>query len=214
MTAAPNPLYFVICFPLFWFAVTLLLSFMSGWYGLMERYPDHGEAALAVLANQSGSLGAVSMRGILKLSVCPSGLRIGIMRIFGPFCRDFFVPWSEITITRGDLFFWKVAKLSFGQPPIGKLTVFADVADRMACAAGDHWPEAGDFPEQTPDKALSRIAKQWLLMTALASAFFIVVPWLVSPKWTAKPPIAAAILFPAVVFGIVAAVQYLRRQRP
>lgn len=54
------------------------------------------------------------------------------MRIFGPFCRDFFVPWNEITITRGDRFFWKVAKLTFGQPSIGKLTVFADVADRMA----------------------------------------------------------------------------------
>ncbi len=91
MNAAPNPLYFLIGFPLFWFAVTMLLSFVSGWYGLMERYPDRAETALAVLANQSGSLGAVSMRGILKLSVCPSGLRLGIMRIFGPFCRDLFV---------------------------------------------------------------------------------------------------------------------------
>src|ERR1700691_5039150 len=122
MTAAPNPLYFVICFPLFWFAVTLLLSFMSGWYGLMERYPDHGEAALAVLANQAGSLGGVSMRGILKLSVCPSGLRIGIMRIFGPFCRDFFVPWEEIRATRATVWFQPVAKLEFGSPMIGSLT--------------------------------------------------------------------------------------------
>jgi len=148
MSAAPNPLYFLICFPLLWFAVTMLLSVISGWFGLMERYPDHGETALAVLANQSGSLGAVSMRGILKLSVCPSGLRIGIMRIFGPFCRDFFVPWNEITVTRGDRFFWKQAKMSFGQPPIGNLTVLADIADRLARAAGNHWPEPGSFPEE------------------------------------------------------------------
>jgi hypothetical protein len=134
------------------------------------------------------------------------------MRIFGPFCRDFFVPWSEITVTRGDLFFWKVANVFFGQPPIGKLTVFADVADRMASAAGNHWPERGAFPEQTRDKAFARIAKQWLFMAILASAFFIVVPWLVSPKGAAKPAFAAAILFPAVVFGIVAGVQYLRRR--
>jgi hypothetical protein len=171
MSAAPNPLYFLTCFPLFWFAVTMLLSFVSGWYGLMERYPDHGETALAVLANQSGSLGAVSMRGILKLSVCQAGLRVGIMRIFGPFCRDFFVPWNEITVTRGDRFFWKVAKLSFGQPSIGKLTVFADVADRMARAAGNQWPEPGSFPEETRGQALSRIAKQWVFMTTLAAAF-------------------------------------------
>ena len=36
------------------------------------------------------------------------------MRIFGPFCRDFLVPWSEITVTRSDRVVWKVAKLSFG----------------------------------------------------------------------------------------------------
>ena len=114
MNAPPNPLYFLIAFPLLWFAVTMILSFLSGWFGLMERYPDRDEISVVTLANQSGSLGFVSMRGILKLSVCPSGLRIGIMRIFGPFCRDFLVPWNEITVTRSDRVFWKVAKLSFG----------------------------------------------------------------------------------------------------
>jgi hypothetical protein len=214
MTGAPNPLYFLICFPLFWFAVATLLSYLSGWFGLMERYPDRAEDALTILTYQSGSLGAVSMRGILKLSVCPSGLRVGIMRIFGPFCRDLFVPWNEITVTRGDRFFWKVAKLSFGHPSIGKLTVFADVADRMARAAGNHWPEPGSFPKETGRQSLSRVAKQWVFMTTLASAFFILAPRLVSPKGALGPPIAVAVLFPAIVFGIVALVQYLRRQRP
>lgn len=148
MSAEPNPLYFLICFPLFWFAVTLLLSFVSGWFGLMQRYPDRAEDALAVLAHQSGSLGGVSMRNILRLSVCASGLRIGIMRIFGPFCHDFFVPWTEISITRSDFFFWKAAKLSFGYPPVGKLTVFAKTADRMARTAGDRWPERGSPQER------------------------------------------------------------------
>jgi hypothetical protein len=69
VSTAPNPLYFLIGFPLFWFAVTLLLSSLSGWFGLMERYPDHREAALSVFANQSGSMGAVSMRGILEGTV-------------------------------------------------------------------------------------------------------------------------------------------------
>ena len=211
MSASPNPLYFLIGFPLFWFAVTMILSFVSGWFSLMERYPDHGETALAVLANQSGSLGAVSMQRVLKLSVCPSGLRIGIMRIFGPFCRDFLVPWNEITVTRGDRFFWKVAKLSFGQPSIGKLTVFADVADRMARAAGNHWPESGSLPEETGGQAFSRLAKQWVFMTTFAAGFFIIAPRFLSPRGVAGPPIAVAILFPAVVFGIGALVQYFRR---
>ncbi len=92
MKQAPDPLYFLIFFPLLWFAVTMLLSFLSGWFGLMERFPDRTENPLLTLTGQSGSLGKVSMSRILTLSVCPAGLRIGIMRIFGPFSRDFLVP--------------------------------------------------------------------------------------------------------------------------
>ncbi len=214
MNAPPNPLYFLIAFPLLWFAVTNILSFLSGWFGLMERYPDRDEISVVTLANQSGSLGLVSMRGIMKLSVCPSGLRIGIMRIFGPFCRDFLVPWNEITVTRSDRVFWKVANLSFGQPSNGNLRVFAEVADRMARAAGSHWPEPGSFPQETRSQSFSRIAKQWVATTGLAAAFFIVAPRLVTPTAATRPPIVVSILFPAIVFGIGAIVQYFRRQRP
>jgi hypothetical protein len=212
--SSPNPLYFLIFFALLWFAVTMLLSFLSGWFGLMERYPDHAEAPLVTLANQSGSLGRVSMSRILKLSICPSGLRIGIMRIFGPFSRDFFVPWSEISVTRGNRFFWKVAKLSFGRPSNGSLTVFAEVADHLARAAGNLWPESGSFPEEASGQAISRIAKQWAAMTGLAATFFILAPRLLGPKGANGPPILVAVLFPAIVFGIGAMVQYFRRNRP
>jgi hypothetical protein len=214
MNGPPNPLYFLIAFPLLWFAVTMILSFLSGWFGLMERYPDRGEMPVVTLANQSGSLGLVSMRGVLKLSVCPSGLRIGIMRIFGPFCRDFLVPWNEIAVTRSDRVFWKVAKLSFGNPSNGSLKVFAEVADRMARAAGSQWPEPGSFLQETASQSLSRIAKQWVGMTGLAAAFFIIAPRLMTPHAAARPPIVVAILFPAIVLGIGAALQYFRRQRP
>ncbi len=214
MSAPPNPLHFLIAFPLLWFAVTVILSFLSGWFGLIDRYPDRNETPVVTLSNQSGSLGLVSMRGVLKLGVCPSGLRIGIMRIFGPFCRDFLVPWNEITVTRSDRVLWKVAKLSFGQPENGNLKVFADVADRIARAAGNHWPEPGSFPQETGSQSFSRIAKQWVAMTGLAAAFFIIAPRLMIPNSAARPPIFAAILFPALVFGIGAMAQYFRRQRP
>src|SRR3984957_11342513 len=213
MSGSPNPLYFLLAFPLLWFAVTMILSFLSGWFGLMERYPDRDEIPVVTLANQSGSLGLVSMRGILKLSVCPSGLRIGIMRIFGPFCRDFLVPWNEITVTRSDRVFWKVAKLSFGQPSNGNLKVFAEVADRMARAAGNRWPEPGPFPQETRSQSVSRIAKQWVAMTGVAATFFVIAPRLATPNAAERPPVAVAILFPAIVFGVGAVIQYFRRQR-
>ena len=176
MKQAPDPLYFLIFFPLLWFAVTMLLSFLSGWFGLMERFPDRAENPLLTLTGQSGSLGKVSMSRILTLSVCPTGLRIGIMRIFGPFSRDFLVPWDEIT--------------------------------------GARWPESGSFPEETGNEALSRVVNQWLAATCLAAAFFCIAPRLMGPKGVNGPPIAVAVLFPAIVFGIGAMVQYFRRNRP
>jgi hypothetical protein len=68
------------------------------------------------------------MRGILILSVCPTGLRVGMMRIFGPFCRDFFVPWESIAIIRKTVLFWPVAKLQFGNPVVGTLSIRAHAA--------------------------------------------------------------------------------------
>jgi hypothetical protein len=208
------PFYFPIFFVLMWLAVTTMLGFMSGWYTLMKSYPNQPENSLHTFARQSGSVNFVGMRSILTLSVCPSGLRVGIMRIFGIFCRDFFVPWNAISVSRKDRVLWKVAKIHFGHPAVGNLTLPSEVADRIARAAGGLWPEQGPFPEETSSQASSRIIKQWAAMTGFAAAFFIIAPRLITPKGSATPPIIVAVLFPAVVFGVVGLVQYLRRERP
>jgi len=208
------PLYFPFFFVLLWFAVTVLLGFMSGWYFLMRRFPDRPETPLRTFNNQSGSIGLVGARSLLTLSVCPGGLRVGMMRIFGPFSKDFFIPWNEMSVIRKDRLLWKVATIAFGNPSVGSLTLMDDLANRLARVAGKAWPEPGPFPEETKTQASSRIFKQWLAMTGFATAFFIVVPRLMTPNGADRPPIVVAILFPAIVFGIAAMVQYFRRQRP
>jgi hypothetical protein len=62
------------------------------------------------------------------------------MKFFGLFARDFMVPWRDIKVKRSRWFWMDVAELSFGSH--GKLTVRADIADRLAAAAGKDWPEA------------------------------------------------------------------------
>jgi hypothetical protein len=203
--------YFPFAFPVFflaiWLAVTIGLGSASGWYSLARRYPDRNEAALLQLNGQSGTMRGVGMRGILRIAVCPSGLRLGIMRIFGPFCRDFFVPWEQITVTRKDRFFWKSATFQFGNPIAGTLSIASHVADRLAQSAPRRWPEQGPFEGETNKVAGARLFKQWALLTFIAATFFIVVPRLMAPPG-AWPPIAVAILFPAVVIGVSALIQY------
>jgi hypothetical protein len=195
-----------------WLAITTLLGLLSGWYFLMQRFPDRDEKELSQLKYQSGSMGiGVSMNRILNIGVCPSGLRIGMMRIFGIFCRDFFVPWDQLRVGRKKGFLWQPAELRFGNPPVGRLRIPSHIADRLARAALDQWPEEGPFPEETNTQVFTSIARQWAAATCFAAIFFIAVPRITSPS--ANLPISVAIIFPAVVFGIAYLIEYYRRTK-
>jgi hypothetical protein len=202
-----------IVFPLFfvtlWMMVTTILALLSGWFRLMAEYPDQSAEPVLRLRGQSGMMGlGVSMSGVLILSVCPAGLRVGMMRVFGPFCRDFFVPWESIAITRKTILFWPVARLQFGNPVVGTLSISARSANRMARMATGWWPEVGQFPDEKRGDVFRRLLAQWAVVTSFAALFFILVPLAVAPN-EARPPILVAILFPAIVFGVVFGVRFL-----
>jgi len=206
------PVAFLLFFAMMWLVVTTKLGRTSGWYELMHRFPDRFDTPLLTLKGQSGKVGAVSASGILNVSVCPSGLRLGMMRLFGPFSRPFLVPWESVHVTRKETWFWRSARIEFGIPSVGSVTLASEVADRLARAAGSHWPEPGPFPVETNGQAAARIFKQWLLLTGFAATFFTVAPRLASPKGDALP-IELALLFPAIVFGIVSLIRYFTRAR-
>jgi len=136
-------LVFVVLFPLFFTVLALgigsLIGLVSGWYSLQSRYPDQPGEPILRLRFQSGMMGQAraNLQSVLMLSVCPLGLRVGMWRLMGPFCRDFFVPWQEIAVERSPTLFGQGARLTFGSPAVGSLFVSGAVADRLARAAGD-----------------------------------------------------------------------------
>jgi hypothetical protein len=71
------------------------------------------------------------------------------------------------------------------------------------------WPETGPFPEEKHRDTLWRLLAQWAAITCIAALFFTLVPLAVAPAG-ARPPIVVAILFPAIVFGVVTIVRYVR----
>jgi hypothetical protein len=208
--------HFAVFFPLFfallWLTVTTILAVLSGWFRLMVKFPNQTAEPVLRVRGQSGSMGlGVSMRGVLTLSVCPCGLRVGIMRLFGPLCREFLVPWEDISISRKNSVFWSMAELRFGRPAIGSLTIPQHVANRLARAATVSWPETGPFPQENNRDALRRLAIQWALVTLVAALFFTLVPLAVAPAG-ARPPIIVAIMFPAIVYGVATIVRYVREK--
>jgi hypothetical protein len=199
--------FFPLFFLGFWLLVTTILAGLSGWFSLMTRYPNRNEIQVLKLRWQSGTMGmGVRMNGLLTLGVCPSGLRVGMFRVFGPFCRDFFVPWEEVFVDRSESWlFGKRAKINFGSA--GSLTVFANVVDRIARALPERWPEKDAPAAETRRGIFLRLTKLWLLTAGGASAFLSVVI-LSLPSTETGPPLAVAILFPAIVFGLSFLLQY------
>jgi hypothetical protein len=194
-----------------WLFVTSILAAKSKWFSLMRQYPNRDELPVLRLRFQSGRMSGVSMSGILRLDACPSGLRVGIWRLFGLLSRDFLVPWTDIRVERKTRFLWKVAELQFGAGA-GNLTISDVVANRIARAIPMQWPEAGPFPEETVRQAFWNVFKLWAFGTLIAATFFTVAPRLMSPHGP-YPPIAVAILFPAIVFGIRAVFSFFFRVR-
>jgi hypothetical protein len=204
-----NPaIFFPLFFVVLWLMSTTVLALLSGWFRLMAEYPDQAIEPILQLRGQSGRMGLVAMRGILTLSVCPSGLRVGMKRVFGPFCRDFFVPWESIAVVRTTVLFSPAAKLQFVDPAVGTLTIPAHTANRLARAAMGRWPEAGPFPEDMRGDRFRRLLAQWAIATCVAALFFTVFRLAMGPSG-GGPPIWVTALFPAIFFGVAFFVRFL-----
>jgi len=91
---------FPILFPLFfagmWLGVSVLLSRLSGWSRLAERYPAAAEPEGERIVWTSAQLGGVSFRSCLNVTLGPSGLYLVPARIFRLFMTPVIVPWSDI----------------------------------------------------------------------------------------------------------------------
>jgi hypothetical protein len=203
---AAFPLFFIVM----WLGATSLLGLISGWYFLAARFPDQPEEPLFRLNGLSGSMGlGVSFSRILTISVCRSGLRIAMWRVFGPFCRPFFVPWGSLTVTRKTVLFMPVVRLGFDDVPLGRLTIARSAANRLARAAGEDWPERSPIPNPTAGEVARLLLIQWALATGLAATFFTVAPRLLSPR-ALHVPLAVTVLFPGIVFGIGAVITFFQ----
>jgi hypothetical protein len=81
-----------------------------------------------------GPLGA-RMNNILRLDVCPSGLRVALPWLFAFANKPLFVPWDDIQAARVDGVFLNEIHLKFGRPETGTLIVSEALGNEIAAAA-------------------------------------------------------------------------------
>jgi hypothetical protein len=207
------PYVFPFIFVGMWLAVSTVLGFLSGWFGLQQYYPDDGsESPLLKLGRQSGSMGlGVALGGILKLQAYPSGLGVAISRFYGPFQKPLKIPWKEIEAEKSSGFFLPMMKLRLGKPANGTLKISARSWARLVDAV----PRTGNARFQMP--AVERVSRrstaqamfvQWLVMTSLAGGFFYFASR--QNGFEVPVPLGICIGFPAVIFGIGQLIRFAR----
>ncbi|HEV8408297.1 MAG TPA: hypothetical protein VGQ34_10225 [Sphingomicrobium sp.] len=206
------PYAFPILFVGTWLLMTSLVGLLSGWFNLQQWYPDDGsEEALLTLNRKSGSMGTgVGLNGVLRLRSYPSGLGLGISRIFAPFQKPLKIPWSEIEAEPSSSFFVPMVKLNLGKPANGRLKISARSWSRLIEAVPS--PSSGrqfQMPAAIPVSAGSfarALIIQWAVMSAAASVVFTAFFMTAAPS--VRVPLALCVGFPIVVFGIGQLIRY------
>ena len=128
------PFTYLLLIPTVWFSLSWLLSRISGWHRLAQRYPvshtsesktaeSHtSESETASL--RSGRIGPVNYYSCLKFGVNDEGLLISIAPPFRVGHPPLFIPWSHFHHVKDDgMMYSHKAKASIGQPTITRMTL-------------------------------------------------------------------------------------------
>jgi len=123
---------FTVFFAAMWIGVTSLLGRLSGWNALVRAFPDRPDQPVDSLKFRSARMGAVNYSTCLWLDICPTGLRVSVLRLLGPFQKPFLVPWNQIRVEPGFDLLIKAVRLSFGLRGEGSMTISRRTFDRIA----------------------------------------------------------------------------------
>ncbi len=84
---------------------------------------------------QSARMRGVNFNNCLTLGVCPTGLRISMMRLLGPFQKPLFIPWAQIEPSRTKVAFFDYVRLNAGRMEESTIAIRQKTFDRIASVA-------------------------------------------------------------------------------
>ena len=123
---------FPFVFAAIWCGVCLLISGISGWSRLAEKYPGSETPAGKCFSWQRGRMGVANYKNSLVIHTSPEGLHLAVMKLFRVGHPPIFIPWSDIHNATFQRLFWsETVAFEAGHPPLAKIhlrrDVFADV---------------------------------------------------------------------------------------
>jgi hypothetical protein len=122
-----------------WLLVGMILSHVSGWASLGERYAATGRPPWNRLWGQVVSVGLVNENGVTGLAAGPDGLFLFAKPLFRFGRRPLLIPWRAVTyISVRKILWWKSYKFDLG----GVTTIrvrekaFGEIATHLALLQG------------------------------------------------------------------------------
>jgi hypothetical protein len=129
-------LLFPLALAVFWCAIVIMLSILSGWRRLAQSYAtDLAPRGTAFLC-QSGYVGFVAYRNCLSARVASEGLFLSVLWPFRPGHKTLLIPWSAIHDEEPRQVFWlQFTRFQIGTPSIGRLQLPAKVLEAQRAVA-------------------------------------------------------------------------------
>jgi hypothetical protein len=122
---------FAIIFPLFWCFVIWLISQLSGWQRLAQRYRALQPPSGKVWSWQYGMIGWAGYNGVLTLTANAQGLFMETLWLFGFGHPRLFIPWQEFREVKVEnYFFRRQVRAKVGFPPLATVRLPAAVFEQ------------------------------------------------------------------------------------
>jgi hypothetical protein len=126
---------FTFIFPFFfigmWCFVLRILSYMSGWTQLAERFHHSKKFQGTYYRFQSVKLGKVNFRSSLEMGVNDQGLFLIPTIIFRLFHKPLLIPWEEISAEPLKKFLFNGYRLSFRSSPGITMEIYKRTFEKM-----------------------------------------------------------------------------------
>ena len=115
---------FAVLFALIWCFVLWVVSWLSGWRRLADRFGAALEFGGDVVAFVSARIGIANYNGVLIVGANDEGLYLVPIQIFRLFHQPLFIPWAEIAASpRGRALLLRV-QLTFPAWPGTRILLF------------------------------------------------------------------------------------------
>jgi hypothetical protein len=123
-----------------WTGVGYLIGVVSGWQELARSYRC-ARLKRPRWKYQSGQMRLLmNAHNVLVVDVDTQGLYLATILLFRVGFPPVRIPWQDVSVKPGKLFFWRYAEFRFRQAPAVYLQLPVKLADEMAANAGDSWP--------------------------------------------------------------------------